>query len=298
MTPAKFSCSSHEQQNVVSLSTIPPRFSGVGKTLISLLNQKIVPDRIELFIPKAYRRFPQHAFCLPDVPEGVTLEVVDTDFGPATKVLPAARKYRDSNTRIAYCDDDRLYSANWLAQLIELSIDHSSDCVAFRGRDIDDQTVTGRIISRNSTAQPPRVKHRSGGITNLPQNIPYWIIRQAMRWRHSAKGRDNRSVIWGLESGYADIAEGAGGVMIHPKMFDDAAFDIPEMIWSVDDVWLSGCLARKGIKIWIGIPLLQRMKFPITQHSEGLENSKINGMRRLEANRVGIEYFQKNYRVW
>jgi len=78
---------------VVSLSTIPPRFDKIGEALQCILKQDRAADEIHLYIPKCYRRFPEHAFCLPAVPDGVLVKVVDDDLGPATKVLPCAKAH-------------------------------------------------------------------------------------------------------------------------------------------------------------------------------------------------------------
>jgi hypothetical protein len=51
------------------------------------------------------------------------------------------------------------------------------------------------------------------------------------------------------EAGYVDILQGLGGAVVRPEFFDDAAYDIPEVIWAVDDVWLSGILAKNGVPI-------------------------------------------------
>ena len=55
---------------VVSLSTIPPRFPHLGEALKCLLDQTFLPDEIRVYIPKAYRRFPQHSFAIPEIPDG------------------------------------------------------------------------------------------------------------------------------------------------------------------------------------------------------------------------------------
>jgi hypothetical protein len=52
-----------------------------------------------------------------------------------------------------------------------------------------------------------------------------------------------------LKSGYIDILEGWDGVVVRPEFFDDFAWQIPDILWTVDDVWLSGCLERQGIPI-------------------------------------------------
>ena len=109
------------QKVILSLSTIPPRFGLLGKSLHSLTNQKRRADEIHIYIPKKYRRFPEHNFCLPDVPDGVSIKLIDYDYGPATKILPCAQAYRGTNTRIIYGDDDRFADTFWLDNMLKCS---------------------------------------------------------------------------------------------------------------------------------------------------------------------------------
>ena len=48
------------------------------------------------------------------------------------------------------------------------------------------------------------------------------------------------------KAGFADILQGLGGVVVRPDFFDDEAFDIPDILWAVDDVWLSGMLEPRA----------------------------------------------------
>ena len=97
-------------RHVITLSTIPPRFSQIGPTLRSLVRQRARPEAVELYIPQSYRRFPQWGGALPEVPDGVTIIRVEEDLGPATKILPAAKAYRGQGVELIYGDDDRVFS--------------------------------------------------------------------------------------------------------------------------------------------------------------------------------------------
>lgn len=96
---------------VISLTSIPPRFDTLGPVLESLLSQGA--DAVALCIPRTYRRF--GTADPPRLPAGITLIRSDTDFGPATKLLPALARWPEA--RIAYCDDDCLYGPGWLDAL-------------------------------------------------------------------------------------------------------------------------------------------------------------------------------------
>ena len=89
----------------ISLTSIPPRFHRLTPVLESLLAQDPRPAQVILCLPKFFRRFPG-TFEPPELPEGVDLLWSDTDFGPATKALPAARYLLGKYESLIYCDDD------------------------------------------------------------------------------------------------------------------------------------------------------------------------------------------------
>ena len=51
-------------------------------------------------------------------------------------------------------------------------------------------------------------------------------------------------------SGYVDTLAGFGGAMVMPNYFSDQVFDVPEVAWMVDDIWISGQLTLNKKKIW------------------------------------------------
>ena len=75
---------------IISLTSIPPRFGGLGPALGSLADQGA--DAVWLWIPHTYDRFPDWDGTLPDVPAGITIRRCETDHGPATKSIPALKQ--------------------------------------------------------------------------------------------------------------------------------------------------------------------------------------------------------------
>ncbi len=277
-------------QIVVSLTTIPPRFSTVGNILNRLLSQSIRPHHVELYVPKTYRRFSGHAFCVPETPEGITVNMVENDFGPATKVLPCVERYRGTDTRVIYCDDDRLYPRNWLKLMLESTTERPKDCIVNVGADLE---FFGRIPEGHRPL--PRARKTRG-----VRNFSYWVKRTAFQARYrTTRLKENQRPLRRLfmSSGYVDIAEGFGGVSVSPDFFDDAAFEIPRVLWAVDDIWLSGHLARNGIGIWVnakGAVVSPEYSFG----TEPLYAAILDGKDRRSANLACIDYFRENYGVW
>jgi hypothetical protein len=274
---------------VVSLTTIPPRFHLLDATLRSILDQNVKIDAVEVWIPESYRRFPQHTFCKPDVPEGVTVRISNEDFGPATKILPAAQAYRGTDARILYCDDDHTMHKGWAQSFLTVSEQNPDCAITISGCDIEFFGAKARM----NKLRPRAIKK------NRLLDMPF-------QWRKLQKKRRQRELghklpkiqpdafFW--REGYVDIMEGFCGVLVRPDMFDQEAFKIPDKLWSVDDIWLSGMLAKKDIGIWVN----RKAEIPKEQPNatDPLCASIIEGLNRQEANRACIEYFQKRFQIW
>jgi hypothetical protein len=267
---------------VISLTTIPPRFSHLGKCLKSLLDQTAKISAINLYIPETYKRFNFDMNNLPKLPKGVNLRLVKKDIGPATKILPAVNEYRGSDTVIISCDDDRVYDCNWAQLLINAANLRPDHAICTRGFMVSngDQLNDGWTSNRN-----PKFKEF--------KKVSYH------RWRRAISfGMWKR---FGLEiEGYADILEGYGGFIVKPEFFDDAANNIPDILWTVDDVWLSGCLERRGVPIW-------RIKETVASNStfkrgaaspDALNDLVYKGHGRDSANQLCIDYFRDTYGIW
>lgn len=274
---------------IISLSSVPPRFAELGPTLQSLLQQTADVDHILLYIPYTYRRFPDWDGRLPEVPDGVEIRRTVADLGPGTKVLAAARDFRGVDCEIVFCDDDRRYHPRMAEQFLRVRQTRKGCCIANLGFLLDDNAPNSA-----EAAFQPRVK-RSWRITDVDFQLRYLLreIRAGRRWREvDAPWRRVYK-----KSGYVDIFEGCGGAMVRPEFFDDATFDIPPVLWTVDDVWLSGSMARQGVPIW-----LRGNQFPPeetgAQHHAPLVKSVVDGADRTTANAQAIRYFQDTYGIW
>ena len=273
---------------VVSLSTIPPRFKDLGKTLNCLLNQNLPADEIQVYIPRNYRRFPQHSFSLPEVPPGINIKIVDNDLGPATKVLYCAKAHWGTQTRIIYCDDDRLPERNWLKSFIVATDKNPEKAIVSTGWHLE------RYGIKASNIRLPRaVKYR------VIENYGYLMGRINQKIKEAILQRkvQKPSRVNIKKSGFIDIAAGYGGVSVKPDFFDKNAFDIPPVVWTVDDVWLSGLLENRGIGIWAA----NSIRVPVNLSDigiAGLGGSIIEGHGRHSANKIGIKFFQDQHAIW
>lgn len=262
---------------VVSLTAIPPRFAALEPTLNSLLQQSLPFREIRLNIPYSYRRFPGWDGRLPQVPTGVRIERCAEDLGPATKILPTARDLRGQDVDIMFCDDDKIYDKSWHARFKKLAARTPGTCIVEAGETFPDIPDSHRPPGRL-----PRAERRVKG-------IGYRLFRI------STLGLIKPGAY--IESGYVDQISAWGGVMVRPDWFDDEAFDIPDILWTVDDPWLSGHLERKGIPIWLNA----RMAFA-TPVSSGLRHALLDhveqGYGRVEADIAAINHFREKYGIW
>ncbi|MFC3145431.1 glycosyltransferase family 2 protein [Psychromarinibacter halotolerans] len=267
---------------VVSLSSVPPRFGKIGATLRSLVVQGA--DRVELQIPHAYRRFPDWDGTLPDVPEGVTIRRTAEDWGPATKLLGALAAWRDADTRILFCDDDQYYAPDWASRFLRLSDARPDTAIAMLGMQVDEDAQASRPLQ-------PRMQRR-WRITDAEFQVRYL-------WQDLTKGRDlpapGRRVV--KRSGYADVFEGRGGVLVRPGFFGPEVFDVPDAAWAVDDVWLSACVAKTGVPIWVQ----GGYRDPTDTEAEvedPLCRTEVGGVRRDEANRRAVDHVRTRFGIW
>ena len=276
-------------QIIVSLSTIPPRFGQIQPALSSLLEQSTRADRVLLFIPDRYRRFPDWDGSLPEVPEGVEICRTADDLGPATKVLSAARDFRGTDTEIIFCDDDRVYPRDFIRDFLRTRARRKGCAIANIG------FLAEVICPSSGRDRPQPATVRSWRITDIDFQLRYlWNqIRGGTRWREVEQPW--RRVY--KRSGFVDIFEGCAGVMVRPEFFTDEAYDIPPVLWTVDDVWLSGMLRKAGVGIW-----LRGNQFPPEEtdarHQSPLVKSIVDGADRHTANRMAVEYFQNTHGIW
>jgi hypothetical protein len=262
---------------IISLSSIPSRFGHLRPTLDSLLRQKHRAERIILYIPQSYRRFPDWDGRLPIVPEGIEIHRVDEDFGPATKVLPAIREFAGKYVDILFCDDDIRYDARWSERFAAARRKHPDSCITEAGSDLADIDVRSRPKERL-----PRATHTP------------WTWRERLKATARHGRRLPRQFV---VSGYVDTLRGFAGAMVRPAFFREVAFDIPDILWTVDDVWLSAHLEANGVPIWLNGDT-PRHKSHGNRYITPLKKAVYKGHGRHEAGVACVKYCRQAYDIW
>jgi hypothetical protein len=268
---------------IVTLTSIPARFPNLLAKVESLLHQTVAPEAIQIYIPKKYRRFPDASISLPKLPPGVEVIRVDEDLGPATKVLYAAKAYSDQNIDLLLCDDDRNQDPRWVERFATARYERPDDLICEEGWNIEDRLG----LRRGFQEQPRAIRNPTRG-----KNLRYSAAR-ALTLGLRAIHRKVYDC-----SGHVDVFEGYLGALVPSSAFHQDAWEIPEIVWTVDDVWLSGMAAANGVKVWLNAvsrPYLRDSKFGAV---DALKNYSTRGVGRFEADRYCAELLREKYHIW
>ncbi|MFC3570954.1 glycosyltransferase family 2 protein [Paracoccus simplex] len=263
---------------IITLSTIPSRFQLLGPTLRCLLDQKLPAERIHVYVPQRYNRFPEWDGTLPQVPEGITIRRCERDLGPATKILPAARDYAGQDVDLLFCDDDKLYDRDWHARLKRERSRHPGACIVEAGDSLPDVADSVRTADRLPRAARWTKKPLSYRIKRV---LSLFTIKSSIY----------------ASSGHVDILGGHGGAMVRPDWFGLDAWDIPPVLRMVDDPWLSGHLERRGIPIWL-LAKVSRMRVSQAGNVDALHELVELDHDRVKADVAAIDYMRRTYGIW
>ena len=268
---------------IVTFTTIPPRLPLLGPALAALAAQKRRPDAVELYLPRTWRRFPGERPALPALPDWLT--VVDTphDLGPATKVLPALDRHRGRNVDILFCDDDMTHDPLWTTRFAALRAERPEDVVCEYGVDLADLCSDPGLVPQDRP-QPRALVNRVSA------------ARISASLRSMATG--GAGIPYLRAPGYVDVLFGFRGALLRPGWLDPRATHLPDVVWTVDDVWLSGMAALAGRRIWAGgAASWMQGAAPAAQVGDLTRHCEI-GIGRDAANRLCVDYLRNRYGVW
>ena len=196
---------------VVSLTTIPSRLSRLRPTLNSLLTQDYPPTAIYLAVPRQ------------SVREGKPYRMPGwlADY-PAITVIDSERDWGPASKLLPALLAER-------------------ECPDTLVITVDDDNIYPREMV--------------GTFVTFSQRLP----DAALCFRgHVVAGRwkESRAVFGTRVSAPTrmDIVTGCGGILVKPRFFDGAVFDYdgaPPSAFFVDDIWISGHLARRGVRRYL-----------------------------------------------
>ncbi len=268
---------------VVTLTSIPPRFENLSRKLASLERQTVKPDFIELYLAKTYRRFPGPRPALPPLPASVRVIEVEHDLGPATKVLPACQRWQNEDVDLLLCDDDRAEDPDWVERFARARHERPDDIICEAGWAVDSVSPHPR-----TELDLPRVQVSP----HLGKNFAYRLKRLLTLQLYTPK------IHIYSQSGYVDVFMGVYGAMMSPRVFHSDAWAIPDILWTVDDVWLSGMARANGIKVWVNAVARTMPRDRRFDRTSALKDHVEQGVDRDGANRMCIDYLRDRYGIW
>lgn len=117
---------------IVSLTSYPPRFHLLRKTLRSLLRQTVAADRTILWVAHAdFPLLPRSVLALQA--DGLEIRATD-DLRPYKKIIPALDAFPDAY--VCTADDDLYFWPTWLDELVQVAIDGPRIVPCHRAHDI------------------------------------------------------------------------------------------------------------------------------------------------------------------
>ena len=138
---------------VACLTSLPHRLPGIGRTIQSLLDQHVPADAIYLNLPRSYVRFKESLLTV--VPESlrrlpITINMVDVDYGPATKLIPTLIKETDPSTVIITVDDDMIFKPTLFGLLLRRHMNNPRMAYGNAGQMIDTDGKFGPAVVRTA----------------------------------------------------------------------------------------------------------------------------------------------------
>jgi hypothetical protein len=244
---------------IVSLSTVPDRIKNLKPTIRSLLGQTHPPDEIVVAIPQFSIR-EKRRYVIPEYLLGlprVRILHCAKDWGPATKFIPVIQEELATNgeTSLVMVVDDDRIYP-WDA--IETYIYYSKQ-------------LPDAALSFRGAAMP-----------------------RSLDWRDTImiRARDIR------QPQAAAVITGCGSYLIQPRFFDESLWDYsaaPEGAFYMDDIWISGCLSRSGVKRYV-VPGSAMMRSVWRQRRTLSLHDVPNG--RQHHNNETIAFFRNDWDVF
>src|SRR5438552_1635333 len=231
------------QRVIASLSTVPDRINNLRPTIRSLLKQTRPPDEIVLAIPEFSVRERRH-YVVPKyisrLPRVRILRCRE-DWGPATKFIAAIQ------------DELAAGRQNTLIMVVDDDRIYPRDAL--------------ETYLHYSEQLPDAALCFRGAV--MPSTLD-WDDAKMIR---ASELREPRPVA---------VITGCGSYLIQPRFFDESLWDYsaaPQVAFHIDDIWISGCLSRHGVKRYV-VPASAMMRSVLRQRRT-VPLNKIPGRQKL-----------------
>jgi Glycosyl transferase family 2 len=243
---------------IASLSTVPDRINNLAPTIRSLLKQTRPPDEIVLAIPEFSVRERRH-YVVPKyisrLPR-VRFLRCRQDWGPATKFIAAIQ------------DELAAGRQNTLIMVVDDDRVYPRDALETYLH-YSEQLPDAALCFRGAA---------------MPCTLD-WDDAKMIR---ASDLREPRAVA---------VITGCGSYLIQPRFFDESLWDYsvaPQVAFHIDDIWISGCLSRRGVKRYV-VPASAMMRSVLRQRWT-VSLNKIPGRQKL--NNEIIASFRETWHVF
>lgn len=253
------SASTGNRRVIVSLSTLPDRIDNLESTLRCLLEQTRAPDEIVIAVPRFSNR--QHKkYVVPGYLDSIARVRIlrcQQDWGPATKLIPVIQE--------------------------ELAAGRGNTLIMV----VDDDRIYPRDALETYLhyhAQLPDAALCFRGAL-IPHSF-VWFLPKMIR---ANQIREPKPVA---------VMTGTASYLVQPRFFDSALWDYtgaPASAFYMDDIWISGCLDRRGIKKYV-VPASAMMRAVRVQRGTMALCDVPNGTVR--SNTEVINFFRDSWTVF
>ncbi|HYR21850.1 MAG TPA: hypothetical protein VEP30_02845 [Chthoniobacterales bacterium] len=248
-----------DRRIITSFSTLPERIANLEPMLRSLFEQTRPPDEIVLALPRfSIRQRKEYVVpaYLQKIPRLRILRC-ETDWGPATKFIPVIQE--------------------------ELAAGRSDTLIMVVD---DDRTYPRDAVETylHYHAQLPEAALCFRGAL-MPNNF-VWFMPKLFR---ANQIREPKRVA---------VITGTASYLVQPRFFDAALWDYsgsPKSAFYMDDIWISGCLDRRGIKKYV-VPASAMMRTVRQQWGTMTLYDVPKGAVRT--NTEAIEHFRDTWNVF
>lgn len=247
------------QRVIVSLSTLPGRIANLRPTLHCLLGQTRPPDEIVLALPDFSVREKAGYAIPPWMAElrGVRILHSARDWGPATKFIPVIQEEIEAGR------------PDTLIVMVD-----------------DDRIYPADMIATylHYSAQLPAAALCFRGAA-MPRSFDWRDAKMI----HGDRLRAPQAVA---------VITGCGSYLVKPKFFDRSLWDYsaaPTAAFYMDDIWISGCLGRRGAKKYV-VPTSRRMRSVAAQKGTITLHDVPDG--RQPSNNEVIAFFRDDWRTF
>jgi hypothetical protein len=252
-------CRNTRGRVVAALSTLPDRIVNLEPTIRCLLEQTRPPDEIIVQVPEFSRR-QRRRYVVPaylaQLPR-VRIMRCETDWGPATKFIPIVRA--------------------------ELAAGRADTLMMI----VDDD----RVYPLDALETYLYYHHELPDAALCFRGAP---MPSDLKWRKPRITRGDRL----REPQKVAVVTGCGSYFIQPRFFDEKLWDYsnaPDGAFYMDDIWISGCLDRRGVEKYI-VPTSEMMRTVFRQRWTMTLHDVPNGRRHN--NNETIAFFSDSWKVF